>query len=418
LNLAEAVLLGWLEISTHRVRSALTLLGIVLGVAAVIAIVAIGNGARAEAVNQLSALGENSIILRPLPAEGTKTTSATVGSGGLSVSQQAAPGFVSSDLQALENLRPTVAALSPVIVRENQTAYFAGSRFTVNLVGVSDEYAAATEYPVALGRFFTREEADTPKPYCVLGATAKFKLFGPLNPVGKPVRILNFICTVIGVMAAKDVTQVTLVQLRDVEKDIYVPFKVILRWGGYNPKIAVNEAVVRITNGIDLEASAELIRARLSRLHGGADVVETLIPMVLLRQKQAVQRIFSLVMGFIAAISLIVGGIGIMNIMLATVLQRTREIGVRRSVGATRRDILLQFLIETIVLCVIGAVFGIMVGFLLAKAITLYAGWATLFSGGVILLAFVVAVAVGVIFGLYPASQAARLHPVEALRYE
>jgi putative ABC transport system permease protein len=417
LNLSEAIYLGWMEIATHRVRSALTMLGIVLGVAAVITIVAIGNGARAEAVHQLSALGENSMILRPLPSEELATT-VTVGASGLSASQQSTTSFVSSDLDALEALRPTIAALSPVMIKENQTAYYLKSRFTVNLVGVSHEYASATEYPVALGRFFTREEADAAKPYCVLGATAKFKLFGPLNPIGKQVRIVNFLCTVIGVMAPKDVAQVTLLQLRNVEKDIYIPYKIILRWGGYNPKIAINEAVARISPGVDLEAAADLIRARLSRLHNGTEVVDILIPMVLLRQKQAVQRIFSLVMGFIAAISLIVGGIGIMNIMLATVLQRTREIGIRRSIGATRRDILLQFLIETLVLCVIGAVFGIMVGFLLAKAITLYAGWPTLFSGGVVVLAFVVAVAVGVIFGLYPASQAARLHPVEALRYE
>lgn len=417
MNLAEAIFLGWLEIATHRVRSALTMLGIVLGVAAVIAIVAIGNGAREEAVRQLSALGENSIILRPLPTE-ELTTTVTVGAGGISATQQTTTSFVSADLGPLESLRPTIAAISPVFTRENQTAYHLRSRYTVTLVGVSHEYADATEYPIAIGRFFTREEADASKPYCVLGSTVKFKLFGPINPIGKSVRILNFACTVIGVMAPKDVSRVTLVQLRDVEKDIYIPYKVILRWGGYNPKIPIQEAVVRIARGIDLEASAELIRARLSRIHGGTEIVETLIPLVLLRQKQAVQRIFSLVMGFIAAISLIVGGIGIMNIMLATVLQRTREIGIRRSIGATRRDILLQFLIETLVLCIIGAVFGILSGFLLAKAITLYAGWPTLFSGGVIVLAFVVAVAVGVIFGLYPASQAARLHPVEALRYE
>lgn len=417
MNLMEAVYMGWLEISTHRVRSALTMLGIVLGVAAVIAIAAIGAGARKEAISELSSLGENTIILRPLPAS-ELSTSVTLTSSGLSTVAERPTMFVSSDLEVLEGLRPMLSAVSPVILRENQTAYSRRARFTVTLAGVTHEYPEATEYPVALGRFFTREEAESGKPYCVLGATAKFKLFGPLNPIGKTVRIVNFACTVIGVMAPKDVSQVTLVQLRDVEKDIYIPLKVILRWGGYNPGISVNEAVVHIAKGVDLEAAAEVIRARLSRQHNGEEVVETVIPLILLRQKQAIQRIFSLVMGFIAAISLIVGGIGIMNIMLATVLQRTREIGIRRSIGATRRDILLQFLIETLVLCVIGAVFGIMVGFLLAKAITVYAGWATVFSPGVVILAFLVALIVGLVFGLYPASQAARLHPVEALRYE
>ncbi|MFN4182352.1 MAG: ABC transporter permease [bacterium] len=268
-------------------------------------------------------------------------------------------------------------------------------------------------------RFF--EEVDDRARVAVLGSEAKLRLFGPQDPIGKPLLIRNTAFTVIGVMASKDTSGITLVRVRDLDKEIYIP---ITTYTFYYDGIIderqqiIDEVIVKISSRYDLKSAAELIESRLLRLQDDETTFETIIPEEVLRQQQALQRIFSIVMGFIAAISLFVGGIGIMNIMLATVVQRTREIGIRRAVGASRTDILLQFLVEAVVISLSGGILGIFVGFLLGKAITLYAGWSTVFSLSAVLVSFLVATLTGIIFGLYPAHLASRLHPVEALRYE
>jgi len=426
MNLLEAIQLGMLEITSHRFRSFLTMLGVVFGVAAVIAIVSIGEGARKEAVNQLKELGTHTMRILPIQEEGQSVTQTVSGMGGTSTSTFPAwmlkKQLSLADALALQDIGAFVQAAAPEIipVKTPITVYYFSNRVQGLVVGTTPDYPIAASHRVAKGRFLDRRDLDSYARVAVLGSEVKLRLFGPLDPLGKKILIQNQSYTVIGVMMPKDTSGITLVKVRDLDKDIYVPITTAAYYSGQmntmRPMIA--EMILKIYEPYNLKEAADVVKARLTQLHDGEENFEIIIPEEVLRQQQAIQRIFSVVMGFIAAISLFVGGIGIMNIMLATVLQRTREIGIRRSIGATQTDILLQFLVEAVVISLLGGIGGIFLGFLIGKAITLYAGWSTVFSLTAVLISFIVATLVGIIFGLYPAQQASHLHPVEALRYE
>ncbi|MHA2610711.1 MAG: ABC transporter permease [bacterium JZ-2024 1] len=424
MNVLEAFRMGLIEISSHKLRSFLTMMGVVFGVAAVIAIISIGEGAKREAVKQLRELGTHTIRILPIRDETIVSTqmSGPGFSGTASAPAWTLKKFLTlGDIQTLEQFGEIIQALAVESVRERPTTvYYLSNRFDARIVGTTPGFPEAASHRVARGRFFTQEEVDMHSRVAVLGSEAKFRLFGPEDPIGKSLSINNVVFTVIGVMASKDTSGITLIKVRDLDKEVYIPITTDAFYGGfidYRRQI-VDEVIVKIHTRYDLKEAAELIKDRLLRLQNDETTFEIIIPEEVLRQQQALQRIFSIVMGFIAAISLFVGGIGIMNIMLATVVQRTREIGIRRAVGASRTDILLQFLVESVVISLSGGFLGIFVGFLLGKAITLYAGWSTIFSFSAVLVSFLVATLTGIIFGLYPAHQASRLHPVEALRYE
>ncbi len=424
MNLLEAFHLGLLEISTHKLRALLTMLGVIFGVAAVIAIVSIGEGARREAVNQLKELGTHTMRILPVRDETIVTT--TVSGPGMAGTGSAPAWKLKKqmnfgDALSLQELGGLVKAIAPEIVPKfPTTVYYLSNRFDALVVGTVPDYPEAASHRLARGRFLNKYDVDSRARVAVLGSEVKLRLFGPLEPLGKKILIGNVMYTVIGIMQSKDTSGITLVKVRDLDKDVYIPLTTLAFYKGHSDfrRVMVDEIILKIEEAYNLKEASEIVQARLSRLQNNEPNFEIIIPEEVLRQQQAIQRIFSIVMGFIAAISLFVGGIGIMNIMLATVIQRTREIGIRRAIGASQTDILLQFLIEAVVISLLGGFGGIFLGFLLGKAITLYAGWSTVFSPIAIVVSFAVATLVGIVFGLYPAQQASKLHPVEALRYE
>ncbi len=406
MSFLEALRTGWWELWTHPVRSFLTMLGVVLGVSAVIAILAVGEGARREALMELSQVGEPAIFIRQEKEE--------LSNRGV---RQRTPLSLQDWWYLRQGLDHLFTADTAVLEMGRFPVYWEQQKAVATVVGVERGFPEAMAVPLQRGRDFTEEDVASARPVCILGHGIKRRLFGALDALGKVIRIQHFLCTVVGVLEPKDVSLVSFMSVRDVENDIFVPYTLVLAQRGQRLAFPAEELVFQVRPPYSVTAVAGLLEARLQRLRPEIRY-RLLIPVALLRQKQAVQRIFTIVMTFIAAISLVVGGIGIMNIMLAVVVQRTREIGIRRAIGATQWDILLQFLVETLVLCFVGALFGILLGVLTGKAITRFAGWSTVFSPSVMLLAVAVALATGLLFGAYPAYLAARLHPVEALRYE
>ncbi|MGH8103421.1 MAG: ABC transporter permease [bacterium] len=423
MNLLEAIQMGFLEIAGHKFRSMLTMLGVIFGVAAVIAIVSIGEGARLEAMDQLKELGTNTIRIAPVREADTSQQSTMTfsigGAGGAASSVQLEKQLSLTDTDSLKDFGDPIEGLAPEIVQTNPTTvYYIANRFNAAIVGTTPDYPTASNYRVARGRFVDDHDMSSFARVCVLGSDVKLKLFGPQDPIGKSVSFQNETWVVIGIMKSKDTSGISLVKVRDLGKDIYVPITTLARLLGRVEQPNIDELLLKIREPYDVREISDLIKTRLTRMHDGSENFEITIPEEILRKQQELQRIFSIVMGFIAGISLFVGGIGIMNIMLATVLQRTREVGIRRSIGATQGDILMQFLVEAVVISLLGGLGGILLGFVLGKGITLYAAWRTVFSIKAVILSFVVSSLVGIVFGLYPARQASRLHPVEALRYE
>jgi putative ABC transport system permease protein len=269
------------------------------------------------------------------------------------------------------------------------------------------------------GRFLTALDVADTKNVCVLGAEVKDELFGYNDALGAPVRIGDVWFTVVGVMESKAIREgrAAVIKVRNINRDVYIPVTTALRrFPPADDPARVDELALRVAHADQLAPVARVVRAILARTHRDVEDYELIIPEELLAQAQRTQRIFNIVMGSVAAISLLVGGIGIMNIMLANVSERTREIGIRRAIGATKAHIVAQFLTEAVLICAAGGMLGILVGFGLARAITLYAKWETGLSLVSVLIAFGTAATVGILFGLVPARRAAQLDPVRALR--
>lgn len=418
----------------HRLRTMLTMLGVIFGVGAVIAMLSIGEGAKQEAMEQISILGINNIIVNAKPP--TEERSSDLG-------QARSPGL---SLEDTENIRLFHQMVSNVVPQrfEGLTSIYNGSQeAAVRVVATTPNFIYSSSIEVEDGRFLNEGDLDHFAQVCVLGAKAKRSLFAFEDPIGDQVRIGQENFTVVGVMADKYIARgkVEGFELKNFNEDVYIPLSTAQKklersfggarsWGGgshsngsesdrqkYNiPEL--DQLTITVSDLQYVPAMTRLVESILSRRHFGVDDYEIVVPESLLRQSQKTQQIFNIVMGAIAGISLLVGGIGIMNIMLATVLERTREIGIRRAVGATRLDIMRQFLIEAVAICLVGCVVGIFLGVSLARGIAYYAEWPTVVSIYSIALAVGVSTSVGIIFGLYPARKAARLDVIDALRYE
>ncbi len=392
---------GVRSLMLHKLRSTLSILGVVFGVAAVVAMSSVGEGARREAIAQVGALGIDTITVRARP----------------STDPSPRPGLRMRDADSLRNVVPHVVAVAPL--REARLSIEMGSRHTdVVAVGTTPAYADAARLSSRAGRFLSDLDVREAKRTAVLGASVARELFPLSDPRGERVLLGGEFYQVVGVLEGRALPKGKggPIRTRDVNRAVFVPLPSLDRGTDPAPD-GIDEVILRIEDGDHVQSSAEVAKSLLERTTGGA-ALDVVVPREILRQKEQTQRIFNVVTGAIAAISLLVGGIGIMNIMLASVAERTREVGIRRALGATRRDVASQFLVESSLLTGAGGVIGAVLGVLGALLIQLFADWPTALSPLMLLIALATAVLVGVGFGLYPAWQAAHLQPMEALRHD
>lgn len=389
----------------NTLRTLLTMLGIIIGVGAVIAMVSIGNGAKSQVEAQIASLGQNVILVM----------SGTASRGGFRMSFGSSGTLTQEDFDALRREIPGVAAASPEVRTFAQIAY-GNQNANTQVMGVGADYLDIRAWPLASGQNFTPQDVRSANKVALIGRTVAQTLFGDADPVGQIVRIKNAPFMVTGQLVGKGMSLMG----SDQDDVILVPYSSAMkRLTGQTTFRSLN---VQAASAGELPEVQEQIIALLRQRHRITPEKED--DFIVRTQQEiadmatATARIMTALLGSIAGVSLLVGGIGIMNIMLVSVTERTREIGIRMSVGARRRDILLQFLIEAVTLSVVGGLIGIALGLGTSRLLTAKMGWVTYVSADSILLAFLFSAAVGIFFGFYPARKASRLDPIEALRYE
>ena len=423
-HLWRTLSLGIKTIWLHKLRSFLTALGVVFGVASVVAMLAIGEGASYEAQEQIRKLGSQNIILHSAkPPDGQ-------GSNGESRSMISEYGIT---LRDIEQIRQTVPGIRVVVPSRyiSENIWNLDRSVDGHVMGVLPIYPEMRNRRILQGRFFNDMEMHDMLPVCVINQTVAARLFQLSSPVGKSVRVKGFYYKVIGIIEDEGQTVGTDggggSPSADAQAQMMIPFTTLMdqygevffrfRTGGFEAeKVQFHEAVIRVDDVNMVESRADAIRHLMTSNHKKEDW-RIIVPVELLKQAERTKQIFSIVLGSIAAISLLVGGIGIMNIMLASVTERTREIGIRRALGARQNDIVVQFLIETVLLAGVGGVLGVALGLSIPIAVTKFAGVTTVIKMWSPILAFSISVLTGIAFGIYPARRAAMMNPVEALRH-
>jgi len=405
MNLVILIRLAMQSILKNRTRAMLTMLGIVIGVAAVIVMVAVGYGARSRIREQINNLGTNMIVITP----GAST------SGGVSQGAQAFATLTLEDAEKIRNQAQTVVAVSPVIVGRSQVIAPGGNwRTAIN--GVDTDYQVIRDWQTDSGAFFAPEDVRAARSVAVLGRTVAQRIFAGSDPVGQEIQIAALRFKVTGVLAPKGQTA----SGSDSDDVILVPYTTAATRLTGRPRIP--QILASAASAGDIPAAQEEISTLLRESHhisGDEDDDFTVRNQTdLATAAESSTRVMTLLMAAIASISLLVGGIGIMNIMLVSVTERTREIGIRLAIGARGSDVLIQFLVESIVMGILGGVVGLAFGFASAKVLAHFTGWETVISPLVMIVAVGFSGAVGVFFGFYPARKAAALNPIEALRYE
>ncbi len=444
LNIAiEAVFL-------NRVRSALTALGIIFGVAAVIAMMAIGKGAQKEIIDQIKMVGVNNIIITPKMDLESVQENQENGKGGAKYS----PGLTLKDAESMQEFIPHINQISPEVVYETHIVQN-GIRKAAKLIGVTTDFFDVFNLQVRKGNFFSEAQASQGVPVCVIGPNVASQFFKGENPIGKYIKCGNVWLQIIGILEKKGVSSEATENLgiTNTDQNIYAPLHtVFMRFddraavtkkslGSDNESVMffgggmvvrggeqaasqipnynqLDKIVVQVDDSKHLKAVEELLIRMLKRRHLDQQDFEIKVPELLLKQEQRTQEIFQIVLVAIASISLIVGGIGIMNIMLASVMERIREIGIRRATGATKLDIVLQFLLEATLISISGGLLGIILGIVMAEIISSTTDIETIISPISILVSFTVSAGVGILFGYMPAKRAAQQDPVESLRYQ
>jgi putative ABC transport system permease protein len=406
--------LGIQNLFLHGLRSLLTMLGMIFGVAAVVSMLSIGAGARQKVMALIEQMGVRNLIV-----EARETTEWQAHSKIRKIS----PGLTFVDYRVmLDNLDGVEASTPRKRLTPSKT--IPKSQQDVPAVyGVKPEYEQIAGLHLASGRFFDGQDEAQGAPVCVLGIAAKWNMFGASDPIGQFVKVNEQWFRVIGVASPQLSAEsgAAGVATQDANNVIYVPLNAaVLRLEDSYSDVRdeIDGIYLNLREGADMSAAARVARAILDSSHHGANDFSVVVPAELLAEQQRTERLFNVVMVAIASISLVVGGIGIMNIMLASILERTREIGLRRAVGARRSDIIRQFVVEATTISFTGGTLGIVFGFLLSRMIAWLAGWSTIVTASSIALAFLVSLSVGLVFGIYPAMKAARLDPVEAIRYE
>ena len=402
------------NLRAQKTRTFLTALGIVFGVGSVIGMLSIGAGAREESLRFIEQLGVRNVLIESRPASSQQE---------LQQRRRSSPGLTERDVRILEANIEQLETLSARRSLHPAKVLPKPAKDVPELYGVRPSYATIHSLKTAEGRFFGERDDLHSMAVCVLGETAKVNLLGYDSALGKFVKVNDTWLEVIGVLSSSiaGASQSSGSQLQDVNNRIYVPLNTFQYryWDSSSfMKDDLDGVDLRLKAGADSVEVAKVVLAVLNSTHKGVQDFTVTIPAALLAQQQRTQTIFTYVMVAIAAISLLVGGIGIMNIVLATVMERTREIGVRRATGARRTDIVRQFLTESVLISMGGGLMGVAFGFFLAWLISYSAEWKTIVTTASVVIAFAVSVAVGVTFGIYPAMKAARINPIEALRYE
>jgi putative ABC transport system permease protein len=434
-------------IAHNKLRAVLTSLGIVFGVGSVISMLAVGTGAKQEILEQMKLLGTNNIIITPI-VEQEEGKIAEDDLAKKTEKKRFSPGLTLGDGEGILKTIPGVEFVSPEVLVETMVSR-EGLKRTSKLVGVDSLYFATTDFELERGHLFSKMNTDLASPVAVIGQAIKTRFFPMEDPIGGRIKCGRLWLTVIGVLKERKVSKESIqhLGLRDVNYDVYAPVStILLRYknrtlvtkldvqraaretgsddaGDQESKKPVNyhqldRLVVRVADSEQMVALAEVISRMLQRRHNQVVDFQVMVPEQLLRQAQRTREIFNIVLGAIASISLVVGGIGIMNIMLASVMERMKEIGIRRATGATRRAIILQFLSEATLISVTGGVIGILLGVGLSYAIQQLAGVQTIVSVFSVVLSFFISISVGIAFGIFPARRAAQQDPVVCLRYE
>jgi putative ABC transport system permease protein len=397
----NAFVLSLREIRRNLLRSVLTILGIVIGVSAVITMVTLGNGATKSVADQIASMGTNQLVVIPGQRFGPAATTA--------------PNFKLADAQALRGQIAAAEAVAPV-ASASVTAIYQAKNWSTVVTGTSNEYFHIGNWKIAEGRIFTDSEERAGKTVCVIGETVRAKLFGQQNPVGSEIRIKQFACEVIGLLESRgqsamgqDQDDVVIMPLRTVQRRLTGSQDVNRLAVSVRDAASIDQAKERIT---------ELLRERRYIAANEEDNFRVMDPRQLAQTLTGTTTILTTLLGAVAAVSLLVGGIGIMNIMLVSVTERTREIGIRLAIGALEREVLLQFLIEAVVLAGLGGLIGLALATAASIGLAGLMQVPYLFDAGINVLAFFFSAAIGVIFGYFPARRAARLDPIEALRHE
>jgi putative ABC transport system permease protein len=413
-DILPEIKMGLSSLLVHKLRSLLTMLGMIFGVGAVVAMLSITAGAQKEMMSYIDLLGVNNIIIEAKEA---------VDRNELQARRAISPGMSFRDFRSISENVQGLEAMTPRKRFKPQKVLPKTAAEPPILIGVLPNYMQINSLRVVEGRFFNDEDNDRSAPVCVLGEAAKVNLLGFDPAVGKFVKINDTWLQVVGVLAPQATadTGVEGLEVASGNNLVIAPLNTVMRRFEDNNsylKDEIDGMYIRVKNGTDSIETSNIINAILTATHKDAGDFAITVPAGLLEQRRRTGLIFNVVMICIAGISLLVGGIGIMNIMLATVLERTREIGIRRAIGAKQKDIIRQFLTEAVLISIMGGLLGIIFGVTLSQIIASAAGWSTVVTTSSIAVAFGVSCGIGLVFGIYPAMQAARLDPIEAIRYE
>ena len=429
---------------SNRMRSLLTALGIIFGVAAVIAMLAIGNGTQQELNEQMKLVGVNNVVITPIIQQKEETINTE---NAANEKEKFSPGLRLQDAEAIRQIIPNIQKISPEIIFDTYIINN-GIRRSAKLVGVEPVYFEIFNFSLSDGKMFNEKQIEQGSPVCIIGKSIKNRFFPTENPIGKRLKVGVQWLEVIGVLEQRlisDQSQSNL-GIRDYNMDVYTPIQTVLV--RYENRDLITEQMIRTANSSGNEEEPEsaakppsnyhqidrmvlqvdqtellgvvsdVVSRLLERKHYGVVDYQIEIPELLLKQQRRSNELFNYVLGAIAGISLLVGGIGIMNIMLASVLERIKEIGLRLSLGAKKSDIVYQFMFESVLISITGGILGIILGITLAYVVSHFANIKTVISLSSILISFGVAASIGLIFGITPAQRAAKQNPINSLRYE
>ncbi len=418
-RITQNIWLGIENLLLHKLRSFLTMLGVVFGVGSVMAMLSVGEGASRDALAQIQKLGTNNILISSMKAVEDEQTSNEH-------THLSIYGLTYDDYQRIKDGFTGIRRIAPAKVIRKE-ARLQEQALELRVVATTPEWFELVPRPILAGRVLLPSDQTNRSPVAVLTEYGARRILAGQNTIGQTIRIGSDGFTIIGVVQSES-GQAGNIQVPDQEVDVYIPLEVARRYYGEietrrmsgsfeRTKVELHQVIVQVDDPERAESTAQGIEHVLSRYHKKKDYALS-VPLALIKQAQATKRTFNIVLGSIAAISLLVGGIGIMNIMMASVTERTREIGIRRALGAKRKQIIQQFLIETIVLSTLGGIIGLCVGGLIPFLITYFSGMVTVITFSGVMVPLVISIMTGVVFGLYPAMNAARVDPIIALRHE